>query len=260
MSTFTNAYKPPIELEVLPEAELHGPTPYDINFVLPIHLESLQTERVFLTPLIPSIHGKAYWDAISSNLDLFNYYPFVKDTYEGMMMFIETFIRRNPKHVLFAIIDKTRPDPVHPEFGGGSLAGVVGLFESSGRASEIGHVLTFPAFQRTHVTSNASGILARYCMELATASPPGLGLRRIEWRCHAENARSARLAERLGMRKEGVLRWNSVAAVKSLGRKPREGDPSADEYGRDTLVLSICWDEWEAGVREKVQAVISRPS
>ncbi|TCD67852.1 hypothetical protein EIP91_011914 [Steccherinum ochraceum] len=262
MSTFTNSYKPPYDPKVLPEAELYGPAPYDLNFPLPIHLESLQTDRVFLTPFIPSTHGKAYWDAISADLDLFKYYPFICESYEEVLTFFELKIRRDPARIVFAVIDKTRPDPAHPEFGGGSLAGVVGLFNTSAPnlVSEIGHVLTFPAFQRTHVTGHAVGVLTKYCMESTAATPPGLGLRRLQWYCHPENAKSAGLAERMGMKREGIMRWHSVTQpeLKDWGKVTRKDDPFPDRPGRDTLVLSVCWDEWESSGREKVQAVIDR--
>ncbi|TCD61887.1 hypothetical protein EIP91_007791 [Steccherinum ochraceum] len=262
MATFTNSYKPPYDVKVLPEADRFGPTPYDLNFPLPIHLESLQTERVFLTPFIPSIHGKAYWDAIASNLYLYNYYPWVCQSYEEVLTFFELKIRRDTTRVMFAVIDKTRPDPAHPEFGGGSLAGVVGLFRTSASdlSTEIAHVMTFPSFQRTHVTGNACGILAKYCLDPPTASPPGLGLRRVQWYCHSENVKSATLAERLGMKREGILRWHAVTqpALREWGKITRKEDPFPDMPGRDTLCLSVCWDEWEAGGREKVQAVIDR--
>jgi len=61
------------------------------------------------------------------------------------------------------MIDKTR--------GGGALAGVIGLFFMSPEnlSVEIGWVLVFPTFQRTYATTNAIGLLLRYCLELPSA-------------------------------------------------------------------------------------------
>ena len=255
--SFTNLYKPP-SAETLSLAELYGPDPYDLNFPFPIHLESLQTDRVTLTPFIPSVHAKAYWEAIAPhNIELFKYYPSTCKSFEEVLEFFELYIRRDPARIIFSIIDKTKPDPTHPEFGG-SLAGVVGLYNTRGPdlASEIGHVLVFKEFHGTHVAQNAVGVLVRFCMDDPTASPPGLGLRRLQWFCHPNNAKSAGLAEKMGMKREGILRWHRLLSpeLAEFGRKPRGGDP---HYGRDTLVLSVCWDEWEA-VRKNVQERIDR--
>ncbi|KAH8105124.1 acyl-CoA N-acyltransferase [Cristinia sonorae] len=261
---FTNLYTPPVQ-KISADEDPYGPDPYDLNYTFPINVESLETERVALTPFIPSIHAKAFWNAIAPCADeLFRYYPFKYKSLDDILTFFELHIRRDPTRVMFAVIDKTTPDPIHPEFGGGSLAGVVGLFSTSASdlRSEIGHVLTFPAFQRTHVTGNAIGVLVKYCMDKPSASPPGLGLRRLQWYCHPDNAKSARLAEKMGMRREGVLRWNAVIepdpALVAHGRLPAKDDRYPDKPGRGTLVLAVCWDEWEAA-REKVQAIIDRP-
>ncbi|KZV67518.1 hypothetical protein PENSPDRAFT_654001 [Peniophora sp. CONT] len=42
------------------------------------------------------------------------------------------------------------------------------------------------------------------------------------------------------------------------GRALREGDPRPDQPGRDNDVLSLCCDDWEAGGRELVQALVDR--
>ncbi|KAH8105121.1 acyl-CoA N-acyltransferase [Cristinia sonorae] len=258
---FTNLYTPPT-LIIPVDEDPYGPDPYDLNFPFPIYLESLQTERVALTPFIPSVHAKAYWEAIAPDVDsLFQYYPWKYSSLDELLTFFELYVRRDPTRIMFAIIDKTKPDPAHPEFGGGSLAGVVGLINTfaSDLRSEIGHILIFPAFQRTHVTGNAVGVLTKYCMEKPSASPPGLGLRRLQWCCHPNNAKSVRLAGKMGMTREGILRWNSVMQpeLAAQGRKPGKDDLFPDKPGRDTMVLSLCWDEWEA-VKGKIQAIIDR--
>ncbi|KIP02225.1 hypothetical protein PHLGIDRAFT_16682 [Phlebiopsis gigantea 11061_1 CR5-6] len=173
------------------------PEPYDINWVFPLHTESLATARVTLVPFVPA-----------------------------------------------------------------ALAGVLGLFGCSAAnlSAEIAYVAVLPAFQRTHVASNAVGLLMRYCLELPGTAPPGLGLRRVQWCAHTKNVRSARLAERMGFRREGVHRWMWVLP-KELAR---DGDVvtgegrAADVPGRHTFVLSVCWDDWEDGVREIAQGNIDR--
>ena len=171
-------------------------------------------------------------------------------------------VRRDPGNVLFAIIDKTKPDPHHPEFGGGSFAGVTGLYHSSAEqlSTEIAFVVILPAFQRTHVASNVIGVLLQHCLELPTANPPGLGLRRVQWCAHSKNLASVRLAERMGFRNEGVTRWMWVlpSELARDGEKPREGDEWPEKPGRHTAKLSLCWDDWESGGKENAQKNIDR--
>ena len=58
--SFVNAYSTPTPTP-LRENDLYGPDPYDINFNFPVHVESLETERVRLTPFIPKVHTDAVW-------------------------------------------------------------------------------------------------------------------------------------------------------------------------------------------------------
>jgi RimJ/RimL family protein N-acetyltransferase len=127
-------------------------------------------------------------------------------------------------------------------------------------STELGFVLTLPRFQRTHITSNAVGLLLHWALDPA---PHGLALRSVAWKANALNAASVRAAERMGFRREGLLRWDRVLpAAKSAaggnGRGVREGDPKPECLGRDTVLLSLCWDDWEGGAREVVDARMQR--
>ena len=258
--SFTNSYtapKPP----TLSAEELYGPEPFDINFVFPIRTESLETERVKLTPFIPRLHAKQYWGYVGSDPDLLRYYPGTWPTFESMLFYYEVYVRADPSNTLLAIIDKTRPDPEHPEYGG-SFAGVLGLYHTSDSnlRTEIAFVLIFPPFQRTHVAGNAVGVLLRYCLELPTAPVPGLGLRRVQWCAHEKNIASVKLAERMGFKREGMIRWHWVLpeVLARDGNMPGKNDKFPEKPGRNTHVLSVCWDTWEDGVREVVQNNIDR--
>ena len=259
--SWTNSYQPP-EATPLAESELYGPEPFDVNFVWPIDPELLETDRVKLVPFIPRIHGKHFWSQVEAAPDLLRYYPSAWTSLEAFLQYHEGYVRRDSAHVLLTIIDKTRPDDAHPEFDGGSLAGVIGLYNSSAAnlSTEIAFVVVLPAFQRTHISSNAVGILQRYCLDLPTASPPGLGLRRVQWCAHSKNLGSARLAERMGFVREGVRRWMWVLPeqLRRDGETPRPGDKWPEKPGRHTLVLSCCWDDWEGGAKEIVQRNIDR--
>jgi RimJ/RimL family protein N-acetyltransferase len=90
-----------------------------------------------------------------------------------------------------------------------------------------------------------------------------LGLRRIVWQANYLNQGSVRLAQRMGFLTEGILRWDRVLplgkpADTGNGKPEREGDPRAGCMGRDTIILGLCWDDWENGGREKVESEMAR--
>lgn len=135
--------------------------------------------------------------------------------------------------------------------------------------TEIGFVIIMPAFQRTHVTSNAVGLLLQYALNLR--SEGGLGLRRVQWQANAANVASVGVAERMGFRKEALLKWDRVfhggrqaGKVGNNRVMPRRGAPGEvgesenEEIGRDTVLLSLCCDDWEDGGREKVKTLMER--
>ncbi|TFY61050.1 hypothetical protein EVJ58_g4757 [Rhodofomes roseus] len=182
--SFTNLYRPPPDPPTPTADELYGSDPYDINYVYPLDLQLLQNHRVRLTPFIPRAHGALFWDAVGPTFpDLFRYYPVLFTTLEQNLAFFERAYHANPECVLLAIMDKTTPDDAHPELGGGTFAGIIGLIRTSRAqlSTEIGYAVVFPAFQRKKIATNATAILLNYCLELPTASPPGLGLRRVQW-------------------------------------------------------------------------------
>jgi len=167
--------------------------------------------------------------------------------------------------VLFAVIDKTQSADSED---GGALAGTIGYLNTSSAtlSTEIGFVVTLPPFQRTHVTSNAIGLLLQYALDLPDASADGsrggLGLRRVQWQADSANTASIRAAERMGFRMEGLLRWDRVLRAGKENGKVGNGRscPLGEEgdIGRDSVILSLCWDDWEGGAREKVISVMER--
>jgi RimJ/RimL family protein N-acetyltransferase len=158
----------------------------------------------------------------------------------------------------------------------GAPAGTIGLLSASPQnlSVEIGRVKIFPPYQRTHVASNAVGLLLQYTLN--TPIPPtgmnrethsggtsGLGLRRVTWISHPLNEPSIRLARRLGFKLEATLRWDRALPPgkedASNGHGIRCGDPKPDWTGWDTVLLSICWDDWELdGGRERVEEDMRR--
>lgn len=157
---------------------------------------------------------------------------------------------------LFAIYDKTRGD---------ALAGMIGYLNTSfsDLSTEIAFVVILPEFQRTHVTTHAIGLLMQYALNVPSdPHMPGLGLRRLQWRASSANDRSVNAAKRMGFQLEGIIRWafvlNENNAKQSNGKDVREGDPRGKLLGRDNAMLSVCWDDWEDGVKDLVQAKMDR--
>jgi RimJ/RimL family protein N-acetyltransferase len=245
MMAFVNSYKPPSPKIYVEDLN----APYDINFAIPLP-PTLETSRVKLVPFIPSIHGDPFFSAFSTAPELDRYIPISHPTYPEFMNFLEE-LRSMSSAVLFAIIDKTKSTQLTD-----NLAGVVALINTStmNLSVEIGYVITLPAFQRTFVTTNAIGVLLKFCLDVP--SEGGIGFRRVVWTAHPENIASVKTAERMGLKQEGRMRWTWAIGHDKIGKKA--GKERGEALGRDSIILAICWDDWETGGREQVQKLIDR--
>ncbi|OIW25532.1 acyl-CoA N-acyltransferase [Coniochaeta ligniaria NRRL 30616] len=179
--------------------------------------------------------------------------------------FVEQFLQKtsgqNPEWLTLVVIDKTRsPSSADEE---GELAGMMTFMNTSARhlSTEIGCIVVLPEYHRTHVTTNAVGLMLQCA--LSDPADGGMGLRRVQWTASSMNQASIRVAERMGFRREGVLRWHYVfrgglqAGKVGTGRVLPQGSPE-DDLGRDTVVLGLCWDDWQNGAKEVVQKAMSR--
>lgn len=166
-----------------------------------------------------------------------------------------------PEWMMFAVIDKTRPASAEDDEG--ELAGIICYLNTSMThlSTEIGAVVILPPYHRTHVTTNAAGLMLQFA--LRGVQDGGLGLRRVQWQASTMNGASIRVAERLGFQREAVLRWHFVFPQGAKNNKVGNGRPlppgsREGDLGRDTVVLSMCWDDWEQGAREKAEEAMSR--
>ncbi|KAF7760761.1 hypothetical protein Agabi119p4_10170 [Agaricus bisporus var. burnettii] len=234
---------------------------FNPNFCFPVP-SSIENERLQLVPWDPSQHSSTFIQSIAPHPELFNYMPVgpfpSRDNFDP---WFEESVIKSQSDITFAIFDKTRQeDGLH-----GVFAGMIGLLNTSPQhlPAELGYLIILPAFQRTHVSSNAVGLILNWVLNLPTDPVhPGLGLRRAYWSANALNTRSIALAQRLGMKLEVVMRWERVlpaerAAFAKQGQL-RERDPKRELPGRDTAKLAICWDDWVEGGKEAADRAMNR--
>lgn len=167
-------------------------------------------------------------------------------------------IASSAENCLYAIIDKTKPSEM--DNIDSNYAGITSLNGTNpvNAVTEIGIVI-FPTFQRTHIATNAIGLLLLWTLDPPSAG--GLGLRRVEWKTHADNAASRRAALRMGFEFEGIARWQRVCTVGEIGLPvealEKRNGTKGELPGRHTASFSIVWDEWDEK-RPKVVALMER--
>ena len=128
----------------------------------------------------------------------------------------------------FAVLDA----PTGEVIGSSSYHDIVPAVERL----EIGYTWYAKSRQRTHVNASAKLLLMTHAFET-------LGARLVGWRTDNFNFASQRAIERLGARKDGVLRHHAVR---------RDGTI------RDTVMYSMAAGEWPEAKAE-LQARLARP-
>lgn len=104
------------------------------------------------------------------------------------------------------------------------------------RRVEIGYTWYAKRAQRTHVNTTCKLLLMQHGFET-------LGCRTVGWRTDVLNHASQRAIERLGARRDGVVRGNALR---------RDGSV------RDTVMYSMTADEWPQG-KARLQRLLGRP-
>ncbi|EKV13168.1 Acetyltransferase [Penicillium digitatum] len=236
--------------------------------VFPFRVGEISNKRVKLIPFNPDQHCEAFFRISSLDPEIYQHLPILPPAsaielksrfHSNSTSDILSF--SNPESFAFAIIDKTRPPSAEdPE---GELAGTVSFIRTSptNLCTEIGFIVILPPYQRTHVATNAVGL----ALQLAFKFPEngGLGLRRVHWSASTMNLASARLAQRMGFEKIGIIPWHmrfvkgKINGKVGHGRElPPGGDP--EDLWRDTLSLGLAWDQWENGARERAAKAMER--
>lgn len=182
-------------------------------------------------------------------------------TEEFVSQFLDKTSRQNIGWFTFAVIDKSRPGSAEDEEG--ELAGMMSFMDTTTvhLSTEIGCIVILPRYQRTHVTTNAVGLMLHFALDGPAVG--GMGLRRVQWKTSSMNTPSIRTAARLGFQHEGVLRWHMTFRQGAEKHKVGNGralprDSPGGDYGRDTVILALCWDDWEAGMRDEIAKAMAR--
>ncbi|KAJ5925886.1 acyl-CoA N-acyltransferase [Penicillium verhagenii] len=191
-----------------------------------------------LIALEPSIHVTRFAEEVKNRPEITKYVAFPEINKESDLRAVYDGIRASPADCLYAIIDKSSIV--------GEYAGTIALTSTdvTYATTEIG-IMIFSKFQRSHVATNAIGLLLQYTLDPPSAG--GLGLRRVEWKCHSENAASRKAALRMGFEFEGIARWHRTFAIGSPVEALEKRNGTQGELpGRHTASYSIVWEEWDA--------------
>lgn len=234
-------------------------------FYFPI-ASPIANTRVKLVAFDIDLHSNAFVGHTHPHPELFQYMPSgYFDSVEQFKSLItqpgSIFSNSNPASFLFAIIDLTREPSAEDDEG--ELAGIIAYINTSegNRSTEIGAVVVLPKYQRTHVTTNAVGLLMQYAY--TPTAEGGLGLARTEWKCNSANVGSMRVAERLGYQKVGVIPYHmKFPRGRSTGKvgngKPLLPGSHPDDLWRDTVCYTLSWDVWEAETQWTVENAMNR--
>ncbi|KAJ9654088.1 hypothetical protein H2198_006827 [Neophaeococcomyces mojaviensis] len=253
-----------------------------INFCLPIDLTRLQNDRLKLVPLedcSDAIIDLYVTETSFKHPELFEYFPGgpFASTQEYKAWY-QSVVYENPASSIFAIFLKAgkiqRKNPATGdidvlEVANGTFAGTTGLINASVENStvEIGHVMLLPQFHRTFVNTHATAVLLKHLLD--PISTGDLEMRRVQWQANSMNKPSIAAAQRLGMKLEGIIRWQRVIAdnkenAPTSGAVKREQMPSVDKEGRNlgpgrhSAMLAICWDDWLEGGRDHILNLLER--
>jgi len=254
----------------------------DINFCLPIDLDRLQNDRLKLIPTEKCSDAIIEFYVNETSLkhpELFNHFPngpFA--SVQEYKAWHKTVVHDNRSSVSFNIFLKAgkveRKNATTGaidvlEIDDDTFAGTTGLLNASAENStaEIGYVMLLPEFHRTFVNTHATALLLKHLLE--PLSSGDLEMRRVQWQAQSSNKPSIAAAQRLGMKLEGIIRWQRVVAANKEGSSAREGVskerlPSVDQEGRKlgpgrhSAMLAMCWDDWLDGGRKHVLKLLER--
>lgn len=194
--------------------------------VLPVTLER---HPVRLVPLAPEHAGGLAAAAADGRLWTLRVTSVPEPGAERAYIDTALEMQRQGSRLPFAVLD-TRSGEV---IGSTSYHDIAAAVERL----EIGYTWYAASRQRSAVNPAAKWLLMRHAFET-------LGARLVGWRTDADNTASQRAIERLGARKDGVLRHHALR---------RDGSV------RDTVMYSLTADEWPAAKARLEARLLQHP-
>jgi len=186
-----------IPLQIVPPPTLQG---------LVVRLEPIRHE-----------HARLFWEAAKDALDdIFQWVPYRMKAFEDFEGLVEKTLREQERgdSVAFATVDhKSRKVIGSTRFMN---------IDRANRRVEIGSTWIAPAWQRTHVNTEAKYLMLRHAFEVWQCL-------RVELKTDALNQKSRKAILRIGAKQEGTLRKHGITWT---GRV------------RDTVYFSILDTEW----------------
>lgn len=240
--------------------------PKTSTFPFPTH--DISNDRIKLTPFNPDHHGPTFIHHASAAPELFSHMSI--NPWNSLSDLRSAFYDSHDRHILsyanpgsfaYAIIDKTKP--ASPDDAEGELAGTISYINTNTThlSTELGFVVVLPPYQRSHVAANAVGLMMLNAF--AAKEDGGFGLRRVHYMASTMNPGSVRLAEKMGFERIGVTKWHmrfikgAIMGKVGHGRGlPPGSDP--EDLWRDTVELSLSWEDWLGGGEEKARLVMDR--
>ncbi|WWC62707.1 uncharacterized protein I303_105304 [Kwoniella dejecticola CBS 10117] len=246
-----------------PPRDIHFHTPpegYDLNYVF--EAKVLKSNKVELRPIIPVLHAQVILESYTRSPEVLRYLGFApfKDLGD-VLVWIEKTCRRASDTLMHAIYTQPLSTPSESKVDPKDyvFAGIIGMIASNYQAMicEPGYIMILPEFHRTHVQTHATGLVMHRILDHPEQG--GLGLRRCQWITTTLNIASQNAAKRLGYNYEGVLRCMRVLPPGKEGaRVGRQDVRQSDGQVRDDWYASVTWYEWEEGVRDHVDGLMSR--
>jgi RimJ/RimL family protein N-acetyltransferase len=176
---------------------------------------SLRGERVKLVPVSAEHADELFVAGHDGDSRLWEYLPYgpFSGVEEMRLWLAACAASEDPR--FFAIVSQE----------GGRAVGMASYlrFAPDHRVVEIGHIWFGAGLQRTPAATEAIYLLAAHAFD-------ELKVRRLEWKCDADNERSRRAADRFGFTFEGVFRQHMLVK----------------DRNRDTAWYSLLDGEWPA--------------
>lgn len=188
---------------------------------------TLRGRHVLLEPLLPA-HGQGLWPAANDPI-VWAYMPKPVRSLDELQGWIADRQAGAPTG-LPALPFLQRDARTGHAFGSTSIFDIV----EPHRTMEIGHTWIGASHRRTAANTEAKRLLLGHCFDT-------LGAIRVQFKCDANNAPSARAIERIGATREGLWRNQMIYP---------------DGRRRDTLVFSIIDQEWPA-VKQRLDRLLA---